>query len=184
MNPAFCCPLQEAISINRGLLALGNVITALAAGERDHVPYRQSKITRLLQVGALFPPDACQPCSETMCPCDSPASCTCCRSVRCLAACSHISSYAVLGPHVMLAPVSPRKCALHCMCSLAVDAFEAEACDFFGSHIVLPGSSSAAAVLLHVVVDLSRPRQHCALRRRTHWAGTRTRAWWHVLYNA
>jgi Kinesin motor domain len=43
---------QEAISINQGLLALGNVITALAAGERDHVPYRQSKITRLLQVGA------------------------------------------------------------------------------------------------------------------------------------
>lgn len=42
--------LQEAVSINRGLLALGNVITALAAGERDHVPYRQSKITRLLQV--------------------------------------------------------------------------------------------------------------------------------------
>lgn len=42
--------LQEACSINRGLLALGNVITSLAAGHRDHVPYRQSKITRLLQV--------------------------------------------------------------------------------------------------------------------------------------
>lgn len=42
--------IQEAISINRGLLALGNVITALADGVADHIPYRQSKITRLLQV--------------------------------------------------------------------------------------------------------------------------------------
>ena len=41
---------QEAVSINRGLLALGNVINALADGATDHVPYRQSKITRLLQV--------------------------------------------------------------------------------------------------------------------------------------
>ena len=45
-------PSQEAISINQGLLALGNVITALSQGTRavDHIPYRQSKITRLLQV--------------------------------------------------------------------------------------------------------------------------------------
>ncbi len=41
------------MSINRGLLALGNVITALAGGRpSDHVPYRQSKITRLLQAGS------------------------------------------------------------------------------------------------------------------------------------
>ncbi len=46
---------REGIRINEGLLALGNVINALAdegrlaRGERVHVPYRQSKLTRLLQ---------------------------------------------------------------------------------------------------------------------------------------
>ena len=40
--------LQEGIQINKGLLALGNVINALC--ERlHHVPYRDSKLTRLLQ---------------------------------------------------------------------------------------------------------------------------------------
>jgi hypothetical protein len=45
----------EGIKINEGLLALGNVINALADEERIskekkvHVPYRQSKLTRLLQ---------------------------------------------------------------------------------------------------------------------------------------
>ncbi|KAI1280713.1 Kinesin-like protein KIF21A [Halotydeus destructor] len=42
---------KEGISINSGLLALGNVISAL--GDRtkraNHVPYRDSKLTRLLQ---------------------------------------------------------------------------------------------------------------------------------------
>jgi hypothetical protein len=46
---------REGIKINEGLLALGNVINALADDERHtkdrkvHVPYRQSKLTRLLQ---------------------------------------------------------------------------------------------------------------------------------------
>lgn len=46
---------REGIKINEGLLALGNVINALADDERAasgktvHVPYRQSKLTRLLQ---------------------------------------------------------------------------------------------------------------------------------------
>ena len=40
--------LQEGISINRGLLALGNVICALSEG-KSHVPYRDSKLTRILQ---------------------------------------------------------------------------------------------------------------------------------------
>ena len=46
---------KEVIKINQGLLALGNVINALAdeerlmKGEYIHVPYRQSKLTRLLQ---------------------------------------------------------------------------------------------------------------------------------------
>jgi len=46
---------KEGIKINEGLLALGNCINALAdedklaKGEKRHVPYRQSKLTRLLQ---------------------------------------------------------------------------------------------------------------------------------------
>ncbi|KAJ3370897.1 Kinesin-like protein kif21b [Kappamyces sp. JEL0680] len=42
---------KEGISINQGLLALGNVISALGDESRkaSHVPYRDSKLTRLLQ---------------------------------------------------------------------------------------------------------------------------------------
>ena len=40
--------LQEGIQINKGLLALGNVINALCE-RHSHVPYRDSKLTRLLQ---------------------------------------------------------------------------------------------------------------------------------------
>ncbi|RNF03755.1 putative kinesin [Trypanosoma rangeli] len=40
--------MREGISINSGLLALGNVIVALCE-RRSHVPYRASKLTRLLQ---------------------------------------------------------------------------------------------------------------------------------------
>jgi len=43
--------LGEAKHINRSLLALGKVISALsgAAADSDHVPYRDSQLTRLLQ---------------------------------------------------------------------------------------------------------------------------------------
>ncbi|XP_033098919.1 chromosome-associated kinesin KIF4-like [Anneissia japonica] len=42
---------REGVNINRGLLALGNVISALGdeSGRKAHVPYRDAKLTRLLQ---------------------------------------------------------------------------------------------------------------------------------------
>ena len=42
---------KEGIDINSGLLALGNVISALGdvAKRGSHVPYRDSKLTRILQ---------------------------------------------------------------------------------------------------------------------------------------
>ncbi|GAX80469.1 hypothetical protein CEUSTIGMA_g7908.t1 [Chlamydomonas eustigma] len=40
--------LKEGIHINRGLLALGNVINAIVDNHK-HIPYRDSKLTRLLQ---------------------------------------------------------------------------------------------------------------------------------------
>lgn len=42
--------LKEGISINKGLLSLGNVISALTEdGKKNaHVPYRDSKLTRIL----------------------------------------------------------------------------------------------------------------------------------------
>lgn len=40
--------LKEATKINLSLSALMNVITALVDGKSSHVPYRDSKLTRLL----------------------------------------------------------------------------------------------------------------------------------------
>ncbi len=54
------------MNINQGLLALGNVISALGTPGRaatpQHVPYRQSKITRLLKVPL--------PCGALDCGCE------------------------------------------------------------------------------------------------------------------
>ena len=41
--------LKEGININMGLLALGNVVNSLTEG-KSHIPYRDSKLTRMLQV--------------------------------------------------------------------------------------------------------------------------------------
>lgn len=50
----FLLVFELGIHINKGLLALGNVISALGDEKRrregGHVPYRDSKLTRLLQV--------------------------------------------------------------------------------------------------------------------------------------
>ena len=44
--------LEEAKSINKSLSALGNVINALTSGssiKTNHIPFRDSKLTRILQ---------------------------------------------------------------------------------------------------------------------------------------
>ena len=41
--------LKEATKINLSLSALGNVISALVDGKATHIPYRDSKLTRILQ---------------------------------------------------------------------------------------------------------------------------------------
>jgi hypothetical protein len=42
--------MKEGISINKGLLCLGNVISALTEESKrvQHIPYRDSKLTRIL----------------------------------------------------------------------------------------------------------------------------------------
>jgi len=41
--------LEEAKNINKSLSALGNVINSLTSDKKEHVPYRDSKLTRILQ---------------------------------------------------------------------------------------------------------------------------------------
>jgi len=41
--------LIEGANINRSLLALANCINALSSDNKNHIPYRDSKLTRLLK---------------------------------------------------------------------------------------------------------------------------------------
>ena len=41
--------LKEATKINLSLSALGKVINILSSGRDKHIPYRDSKLTRILQ---------------------------------------------------------------------------------------------------------------------------------------
>ena len=56
LHPSLPHPFSCLLPVNKGLLALGNVINALCE-KHNHVPYRDSKLTRLLQVtvAALLP---------------------------------------------------------------------------------------------------------------------------------
>lgn len=48
--------LEEAKTINKSLSALGNVINALSSqGRVNHIPYRDSKLTRILQDALVSP---------------------------------------------------------------------------------------------------------------------------------
>ena len=52
----FCAFFSESIHINSGLLALGNVISSLGDPKKrgSHIPYRDTKITRILKVFILI----------------------------------------------------------------------------------------------------------------------------------
>eukprot|EP00419_Tripos_fusus_P033935 CAMPEP_0172773944 /NCGR_PEP_ID=MMETSP1074-20121228/195214_1 /TAXON_ID=2916 /ORGANISM="Ceratium fusus, Strain PA161109" /LENGTH=110 /DNA_ID=CAMNT_0013610295 /DNA_START=99 /DNA_END=428 /DNA_ORIENTATION=- len=58
---------KEATAINKSLLAFGNVVSALAAKQK-HVPFRDSKLTRILE-GSLG-----GNCKTSLLVCTSPAS--------------------------------------------------------------------------------------------------------------
>ena len=66
--------LKEANNINLSLTALGNVIKALIDPKCTHVPYRDSKLTRLLQNSlggnaktvSSFPPQSCVDHTHTL----------------------------------------------------------------------------------------------------------------------
>jgi hypothetical protein len=94
----FCCfkvkilkliNILESIHINSGLLALGNVISALSSSEKKkitHIPYRDSKITRILK-------DSLGGNAKTlMICCISPSSCNLDESINAVKYASRVSN--------------------------------------------------------------------------------------------
>ena len=68
--------LEEGRLINKSLSALGNVVNALTDGRSNHVPYRDSKLTRVLQVSAMTVLGCCKSpgaCNSTISGCQSHA---------------------------------------------------------------------------------------------------------------
>ena len=59
---------KEAATVSKELLALGNVISAATAHSTMHVPYRNSLLTRVLQVGFKQ--------NTTLCPIPTTCDCT------------------------------------------------------------------------------------------------------------
>jgi len=41
--------MEEAISINRSLMALGKCIYGISENKNQHIPFRESKLTKILQ---------------------------------------------------------------------------------------------------------------------------------------
>lgn len=63
--------LKEGANINKSLLTLGNVIAKLSEGKgskSDHVPYRDSKLTRILEASPRYCSKVpCEPLALTRC---------------------------------------------------------------------------------------------------------------------
>ncbi|RLN05363.1 kinesin-1-like protein PSS1 isoform X2 [Panicum miliaceum] len=66
--------LDEAKTINKSLSALGNVINALTTGKQNHVPFRDSKLTRILQDALGGNSRAALLCCCSPCPSNAPES--------------------------------------------------------------------------------------------------------------
>jgi kinesin family protein 4/21/27 len=81
---------KESIHINTGLLALGNVISALSSNDprkRTHIPYRESKITRILKDSLGGNANTLMIC------CISPSSCNLDESINALKYASRVNIF-------------------------------------------------------------------------------------------
>ena len=81
---------KESIHINSGLLALGNVISALSSSDskkKTHIPYRESKITRILKDSLGGNANTLMIC------CVSPSSCNLDESINAVKYASRVSLF-------------------------------------------------------------------------------------------
>jgi hypothetical protein len=98
--------MKEGVNINKSLSALGNVINKLSEGKaKAHVPYRDSKLTRILQVGLAFrclaPPGSRAPTS---------APCSTAFSPRCI-----MHHVAYTASRTMWRTLHHAPCGVHCI---------------------------------------------------------------------